>query len=198
MSRQAEIFAASARARREISRSAYIRFGIGAALVIIGAAVASVAFAASGAPRTPVLALAGGLACAGLAGLLTGLVTLAALQQPIQVEVTPHRLVWREGRRIATLEYDEVVRVELVKAAKRERNGLLMEYPVVRFIENDGEMMEFEVTFEDRGMVHHARFDARAVTRAVLPYLPSHAVIAPAVTEFVQTGEVDIDLLPGR
>ncbi len=192
------IFTASARARRAISRSAYIRFGVGAALLIAGAAALSITLAASESPRTLVLILAAGVGCAGVAGLLAGMVTLAGLRQPIQVEVSPYRLVWREGSRTATLEYDEVVRVELVKGAQSMPGGYTLEVPVVRFIENDGEMMEFEVTFEDRGMVHHARFDARAITQAVLPHLPGHAVIAPAVTEFVQTGEVDLDLLPGR
>lgn len=193
-----QVFTASPRARRAISRNAYIQFGVGAALLIAGAAAFSIMLASGRSPRTLLLALAIGVSCAGAAGLLAGMVTLAGLRQSIQVEVSPYRLVWREGRRTATLEYDEVVRVELVKGAESMPGGFTLEYPVVRFIENDGEMMEFEVTFEDRGMVHHARFDARAIAQATLPHLPPHAVIAPAVTEFVQTGEVDLDLLPGR
>ena len=105
---------------------------------------------------------------------------------------------WREGTRYATLEYEEVERVEMVKGAKKVQGGYILEYPVVRFIENDGEMMEFEVSFEDRGIAHHTRFDAREITRAVLPYLRKNAVISHAVDEFVQTGTVDIDSLPER
>ncbi|MGF1504821.1 MAG: hypothetical protein ACFB51_06745, partial [Anaerolineae bacterium] len=65
-------------------------------------------------------------------------------------------------------------------------------------IEDDGEMMEFEVSFEDRGYRHQGRFDALAITREVLPNIKQRAVISTAVEEFVQTGTVDIDSLSHR
>ncbi len=173
-------------------------FGAGMLLALCGGGAVATLFAASESPNTLLVGMAAAMACLGGAGLLAGLASLLRLRQPIQVEVTPHRLTWREGRRIATLEYDEVVRVELVKDVKTTRRGPALEYPVIRFIENDGEMMEFEISFEDRGMVHYGRFDARGITEATLPHLPAHAVVAPAVEEFVRTGEVDIDLLPAR
>lgn len=197
MSQQA-IFRASARARRTLSRNVYLLFGAGMVLALCGGGAVATLFAASEAPNRILVGLAAALACLGGAGLLGGLASLTRLRQPIQVEVTPHRLTWREGRRIATLEYPEVERVELVKDHKTTRSGATLAFPVVRFIEDDGEMMEFEISFEDRGRVHHARFDARGITEATLPHLPSRAVIDPAVREFVRTGEVDIDLLPAR
>ncbi len=194
---QREIFPASGSARRSISRTAYLFFGGGVGLLTCAAITIGVSFA-SGSPPNFIVIAASGIACAGIAGLVGGIVTLAGLRQAIQVEVDPYRLVWREGRRTATVEYDDVVRVELVKDHDQRRGDITVTYPVVRFIENDGEMMEFEVTFEDRGMIHQSRFDARAITAAVLPHLPAHAVVAPAVKEFVRTGEVDTDLLPER
>lgn len=194
---QAEIFPASHAARRAISRRAYLLFAAGAALLACGGAGASIAIAGSGEPG-PVVILAAVVGVFGLTGLIAGLVTLVRLQQPIRVEVSPYRLVWREGHKTAAVEFGKVVRVELVKDREERRGTFDIEYPVVRFIENDGEMMEFDVTFEDRGEIHAARFDARGITAAVLPHLPRHAVIAPAVSEFVHTGEVDLDLLPAR
>jgi hypothetical protein len=144
------------------------------------------------------VALAGSIACAGLAGLIAGVITLGRVRQAIHVEVTPYRLVWREGPRSAVLEYDEVVRVDFVRDAKTVRGGAVLEYPVIRFVEEDGEAMEFEVTFEDRGFIHQALFDARGIASAVLPHLPQHVIVSPALDEFLQTGEVDIDLLPQR
>lgn len=192
-----EIFPASASARRGISRRAYLFFGIGVGLLTCAATGIGASFA-SGSPPNFIVIAASGIACAGAAGLVGGVVTLARLRQSIQVEVDPYRLVWREGRRTATVEFEDVVRVELVKDRDQQRGDIVVTYPVVRFIENDGEMMEFEVTFEDRGMVHPGRFDARAITTAVLPHLPAHAVVAPAVEEFVRSGEVDTALLPDR
>jgi hypothetical protein len=194
---QTEIFPASGSARRGISRTAYLFFGGGVGLLTCAAITIGVSFA-SGSPPNFIVIAASGVACAGIAGLVGGIVTLPRLRQAIQVEVDPYRLVWREGRRTATVEYDDVVRVELVKDHDQRRGGITVTYPVVRFIENDGEMMEFEVTFEDRGMIHQGRFDARAITAAVLPHLPAHAVVAPTVKDFVRTGEVDTDLLPER
>ena len=194
---QLDVFPAASSARRSLSRTAYILFGIGAALLICGAVTAGTASATRN-PGTFPYALAGGVACAGLAGLTAGTATLSQLRQPIQVEVSPYRLVWREGKRTATLIYDEVVRVELVKGHKKLRDGSLMTFPVVRFIESDGEMMEFDVTFEDQGRLHRSRFDSRAITSTVLPYLPQHIVLAPTLDEFLRSGEVDIDLLPDQ
>jgi uncharacterized protein (DUF58 family) len=194
---QHQVFPAASSARREISRNAYLLFGAGAALLICGASGLGITFAGENVNALP-LALAGGVLCAGLAGLLAGLTMLTRLKQHMQVEVTPYRLVWREGRRIATLEFDEVVRVEIVRDARRTRRGTTYLYPLVRFIENDGEVMEFEVTFEDRGHIHLSRFDARAIAAAVLPHLPPHVVISPTLHDFIQSGEVDIDLLPER
>jgi len=123
---------------------------------------------------------------------------LPRLRQPIQVEVTSDRLVWREGTRSATLEYAKVERVELVKDREHHPGGLVLEFPMVRFVEDDGEMMGFEISFEDRGLVHRARFDGRGIAAAVLPFVHPHAVIAPAVDESLSTGLVDIDGLPER
>jgi hypothetical protein len=191
-----EIFPAAAPARRSISRTAYLLFAIGAGLLGCGATVFGVTVAASRS-STWSTALSGGIACAGIAGLIAGMVTLARLRQAIQVEVTPHRLTWREGKRVATLEYKDVIRVDFVKG-QETRGEYILEYPIVRFIESSGEMVEFDVTFEDRGMIHKSRFDARAITAAVLRYLPPHVVLTPTLDEFVQTGEVDIDLLANR
>ncbi|MBN1120356.1 MAG: hypothetical protein JXJ17_04710 [Anaerolineae bacterium] len=191
-----EIFPAAASARRSISRTAYLLFGIGAGLMGCGATVFGMTTAANRSTTWSV-ALSGGIACAGVAGLIAGIVTLARLRQAIQVEVTPHRMVWREGKRTATLEYKDVIRVDFVKG-QETRGEFTLEYPIVRFIESDGEMMEFDVTFEDRGMIHKSRFDARGITATVLRYLPPHVVITPTLDEFVQTGEVDLDLLANR
>ncbi|HEC23822.1 MAG TPA: hypothetical protein ENI95_12990 [Chloroflexi bacterium] len=195
---QVQVFPASASVKRAVSRRAYGLFVGGLGLLVCGVSGTAALLAVSARPRPLLLALAGGVACVGTAGLIVGIVSLLNLRQPIQVEVTPHRLVWREGKRLATLEYDEVERVELVREEKRLPDGMLMYYPVVRFIENDGEMMEFEVSFEDRGMIHRGRFDARAIAAAVLPYLRQTAIITPAVDEFVRTGMVDIESLPER
>ncbi len=194
---QQHIFPASASAWRSISRTAYILFGVGVALTACGATTFAVAFAGGSSPASGLLLASGAIGCVGVAGLVVATVMLARLRQPIQVEVTPHRLIWREGKRIATLEYEEVERVELVKDSQLFPGGLVLTYPVVRFIENDGEMMEFEVAFEDRGMVHHSRFDGLGIARAAVPYL-THAVISPALDEFLRTGEVDVDALPER
>lgn len=198
MTQPEQVFTASASARRTISRNAYLLFGVGAALLICGAAASSVWFATGRTKSGVILALAAGIGCAGAAGLLVGLVMLARLQQPMQVRVTPHRLIWQEGKRKATVDFADVVRVELVRDREQRRSGETVEFPIVRFIENDSEVVEFEVPFEDRGVVRRARFDARGITQAVLPHLPPHAVIAPTVKEFAQTGEVDLDLLPER
>jgi hypothetical protein len=195
---QTQVFLAAADARLGISRTAYILFAVGVGLVACAATVLAVSFASGPAPPRLLITASVGLGCAGGVGLLAGLATLFRLRQHIRVEVTPHRLTWREGRRIATLEYEEVERVELVRGSKGMREGRVMFYPVVRFIEDDGEMMEFEVSFEDRGMFHHARFDARAITGAVIPHLRQRALVAQAVEEFVRTGTVDIDRLPER
>ncbi len=195
---KSQVFTAAADVRRGISRTAYILFAVGAALLVCGATTLAISYASGSTPPGGLTATAGGLACAGVAGLIAGIAALFRLKQAIQVEVTPHRLIWREGRRTATLEYDEVERVDLVRGSKQMRGGRVMYYPVARFIENDGEMMEFEVSFEDRGMIHRSRFDARAITATALPYLRPNAIIAPAVDEFVQTGMVDVDSLPER
>lgn len=197
MPQQDDIFPASLSARRAISRRAYLLFAAGAAMLVCGGAGVSIAIAGGGATDTAMI-LGAVVGIVGLSGLIAGLVTLVRLQQPIRVEVSPYRLVWREGRKTATIDFSKVVRIELVKDQEARRGTFDLEYPVVRFIENDGEMMEFDVTFEDRGNIHSSRFDARGITAAVLPHLPQHVVIAPTVSEFVHTGEVDLDLLPGR
>jgi hypothetical protein len=192
---QTQVFPASARAKRAISRTAYLLFVVGVGLLVCVAIAFGVTVAQPEPPTTLFKTVVAGVGCAGLAGLLVGVVTLVRLRQPIQVEVTPHRLIWREGRRTATLEYGEVERVEMVRRHKKLRGNLEMDYPIVRFIEDDGEMMEFECSFEDRGLIHQSRFDTHAITSSVLPHLPDTAIVDQAVGEFVQTGTVDIDRL---
>jgi hypothetical protein len=192
---QTQVFPASARAKRAISRTAYLLFVVGVGLLVCVAIAFGVTVAQSEPPTTLFRTVVAGVGCAGLAGLLVGVVTLVRLRQPIQVEVTPYRLIWREGRRTATLEYGEVERVEMVRRHKKLRGNLEMDYPIVRFIEDDGEMMEFECSFEDRGLIHQSRFDTHAITSSVLPHLPDTAIVDQAVGEFVQTGTVDIDRL---
>lgn len=195
-----QVFPAAIGAKRKISRSAYLLFIAGVGLLGCSAVVLAITFADTErlAPSNILVATIIGLGCVGLAGLAAGIATLIRLRLPIEVEVTPHRLIWREGKRLATLEYEEVERVDLVRGEKRMRGSTIVNFPVVRFIENDGEMMEFEISFEDRDYVYHSRFDARAITEAVLPYLQQQAVIAHEVDEFVHTGMIDIDHLPER
>jgi hypothetical protein len=195
---QTEVFPASVDARRAISRRAYILFGVGVALLMCGASVIGISFASSGSPPSFLVGIAGAVSCAGVAGFIIGIVTLSRMRQLIQVEVSPHRIIWREGGKVATTEIGDIVRVELVKDYEQKRGGFTMAFPVIRFIETSGEMMEFEVTFEDRGFVHHSRFDARAIAREVMRYLPQHVVTSPTLGEFLRSGEVDIDLLPER
>ena len=202
MSQTPQIFPASIGAKRRISRMGYLLFIAGAVLLACGLTALVVSLGVTpGAAEQPVQmipVLSAGVACAGVAGLIAAVATLLQLRLPIQVEATPYRLTWREGRRIATLDYEEVVRVDLVRSYKTLRDGQEMVFPVVRFVEDDGEVMEFEISFDDRGMVHQARFDARAITGAVLPHLQQRAVISDTVQEFVATGTVDIDALPER
>lgn len=195
---QTNVFPAAPEARRNITRLAYRLFTIGTGLLAIGVIAIAVSLAATAAPSTATIAAYGGIACTGGIGLIVALTVLLRVRQPIQVEVTPDRLIWREGPRIATLEYDEVERIELVRDRKRHRDGSMIQFPVVRFIENDGEMMEFEISFDDHGKVHYGRFDAHAITQAVLPYLRNQAMVSPMVDEFVSTGMVDIDGLSER
>ncbi len=195
---QAQICPAAVTAKRAISRLAYLLFTFGVGLMLCGAITGAATFASGSEPSPLSISLVVGSVCLGGIGLVAGIITLARLRQPIQVEVDPYRLIWREGNRYATLEYEEVERVEMVKGAKKIQGGYILEYPIVRFIENDGEMIEFEASFEDRGMAHHTRFDTLSITRAVLPYLRKNVVIAHAVEEFVQSGMVDIDSLPER
>ncbi|NDJ53520.1 MAG: hypothetical protein GYB68_10600 [Chloroflexi bacterium] len=197
-SKSPSVFKANPQARRAISRSAYLMFSIGIVLMACSGASAAVSFAIADSPSPIFLILAILVALGGLGTLIVGIITLARVRERIQVEVTPHRLVWREGNRIATLEFDEVERIDVVKDEKRVQSGMTMVYPVVRFVENDGEMMEFEISFEDRGMVHHSRFDTQAITRSVLPYVRHQARVAPAVEDFVNSGQIDIDGLPER
>ncbi len=198
MSSQAQVFHAASGARRLIARRAYVAFAAGAFGLMISAIVFGVLFA-SGATLNPTLAgVAGALGCAGMGGLILGMVTLTQVQGRIQVEVTPYRLTWQEGQRAAVLDFERVQRVDLVKGCKTHRSGEVGCYPVVRFVEENGDMMEFEVSFDDRGLIHHARFDALGITRAVLPHLHHHVLVSGAVTDFVSTGEVDIAGLPTR
>jgi hypothetical protein len=192
---QTQVFPAAASAKRTISRTAYLLFVVGVGLLVCVAIAFGVSAAQPEPPTTIFRTAVAGVGCAGLAGLLVGVVTLVRLRQPIQVEVTPYRLIWREGRRTATLEYDEIERVEMVRQHKKLRGNLEMDFPIVRFVEDDGEMMEFECSFEDRGLIHRSRFDTHAITSTVLPYLPDTAIVDQAVSEFVQSGMVDIDRL---
>jgi hypothetical protein len=192
---QTQVFPASARAKRAISRAAYLFFVVGVGLLVCVAIAFGVSIAQPEPPTAQFRTAVAGVGCAGLAGLLVGIATLVRLRQPIQVEVSPYRLIWREGRRTATLEYDEVERVEMVKGHKKLRGGFEMDYPIVRFVEDDDEVMEFECSFEDRGLIHQSRFDTQAITSIVLRYLPDTAIVDQAVGEFVQTGMVDIDRL---
>jgi hypothetical protein len=201
MSKTPLIFPAAAHAKRAISRMAYTFFIAGLGLLACGltALVALLGLKTTLLTQTPaIVVVAGGLVCAGIAGLIAALGTFLRLRLPIQVEVTPYMLTWREGNRVATLNYEEIERVDLVRGQKILRDGRALSYPVVRFIEDDGEVMEFEVSFEDRDMLHHSRFDAQAITAAVTPYLQQRAVIPEAIREFVATGTVDIDSLPER
>ena len=194
---QAEVFQAGLLARREIIGRARRLFIGGVGLMAIGAIVAAVTLASEPEIVPPTTYIGGAAVCAGFAGLMMGISTLFQLRQPRHVEVTDHRLIWREGPKVATMEFDEVERVELVRDTKRV-SGMMMEFPVVRFIENDDEIVEFEVTFEDRGMLLQARFDAQGITEAILPHIRNHAVISPDVDEFVKTGMVDLDALHDR
>lgn len=192
------IFPAGPQAKRSIARRAYLYFGTGAALIACGSSALIAITASASAPPPVLLTLAAGIGVLGGIGLVAGIVTLARLQMPIQVEVTPHRLIWREGNRFASLEFDEVVRVEMLRQGVSMSTGIVVYYPIVRFIEGDGEMMEFEVSFDDRGYRHLARFNTQGLTGAVLPYLGDSTVIAPSVVEFVRSGLVDIETLPDR
>lgn len=195
---QTQVFHATANVRLSISRTAYLSFAIGASILVCAATMIALSFTGEDAPRSGLLTVSIGLICAGAAGLLGGLVTLFRLRQSIQVEVSPHRMIWREGRKVAVMEYNELERADLVKVNKRVRGGHQMAYPIVRFIENDGEVIEFDVSFEDRGLVHRSRFDALAIAHAVLHYVGNQVLVAPALDEFIQTGLVDIDSLPER
>lgn len=194
---QGEVFQAGNTARREIIGRARRLFIGGVGLMAIGAIVAAVTLASEPQVVPPTTYIGGAAVCAGFAGLMMGISTLFRLRQPRHVEVTDHRLIWREGPKVATMEFDEIERVELVRDSKRVA-GMDMEFPVVRFIETDDEIVEFEITFEDRGMIHQARFDARSITEAVLPYIRNHAVISHDVDEFVNTGMVDLEALHNR
>ncbi len=198
MSQAKTIIPAGPEVRRSITRLAYRIFTIGTGVLVIGAIGVAVSLATSQRPSTGLIVAFTGLACVGSAILMAAVSVFLRVRQPIRVEITPDRLIWREGPRIATLEYDEVERVEMVRGHRRTREGFVVQFPVVRFIENDGEMMEFEVSFDDHGRVYYGRFDAQAILEAVLPYLRQQAVIAPAVDEYLTTGMVDIDGLAER
>ncbi len=150
--------------------------------------------------RPPLAVIAGFalLASLGAAGLLIGIRTLIRSRQPIAIEVQEHRLVWQEGTRITTLEYHEVERVEMVRGRRRRRNASSLEFPIIRFIENDGEMLELEVVYEDANTPPSRHFDVYGITQAVLPYLQGYAEITPDVEDFVEHGMVDLDTLPKR
>ncbi len=199
MANQPEVFPAAFRAKRAISRRAYLQFGVGAAMMGVTGILIAIAFAVTSTPNFPLIVFGGAAFTVGLILLANAIINLSRLQQPIQVEVDQHRLIWREGSRSATLEFAEVERVVMVKDYKPVSEDFTLAYPVVRFIENDGEMMEFEVSFEDRGYTHHGRFDALSITRSVLRVLQGRNVdIAPPVQEYIRSGIVDIDALPER
>jgi hypothetical protein len=184
--------------KQTITRWAYRLFIAGVGLLLIGALALTISVAVS--PSTPVslVIIFTTIAVAGAICLGVGVLTLFRRMQKIEVEVTPERLYWREGQKLATLEFNEVERVELRKDKIRRPSGKVIEFPVVRFIENDDEMMEFEISFDDNGVIHHSRFDAHRITKAVLKYVKKTADITPEVQEFVKTGYVDIDALPKR
>lgn len=199
MSSQAEVFPAAFRAKRAISRRAYTLFGLGAAMMGVTGILIAISFAVSSTPNILLIAMGAVVFTLGLILLVIAIINLSRLQQPIQVEVDPHRLIWREGSRSATLEFAEVERVMLVKDHKAVSEDFTLAYPVVRFIENDGEMMEFEVTFEDRGYTHHGRFDTLSITRTVLGHLQGRNVdVAPQIQDYIRSGMIDIDTLPDR
>jgi hypothetical protein len=197
-SQKPQVFPAGPEAKTSITRLAYRYFVGGAGLLIMGVIALAVSIASQMTLPVYLVGLFSAISCAGAAGLVIAVMTLFRLRQPVQVEVTPYRLTWREGPRVATLEYNEVERVDLVRDKIPARGGGEINFPVVRFIEDDGEMMEFEVSFDDEGTIRHGRFDAHAITQAVLPYVKDHAVISAAVDEFVRTGFVDIDGLAQR
>jgi hypothetical protein len=198
MSSKTQVIPAEPEVKRHITRQAYRFFIAGAGLLLMGAIALAVSIYTNTTPPASLTAIFTGIACLGSAGLVLGVMTLFRLRQRVQVEVTPLQLIWREGQRLATLEFDEVERVELVRDRLRRPSGRLVDFPVVRFVENDGEMMEFEVSFDDNGVIHNSRFDAHEITQAVLPHVRDHAAVTPAVDEFVKTGYIDVDKLPKR
>jgi hypothetical protein len=91
-----------------------------------------------------------------------------------------------------------VERVEMVRGRRRRRSAPSLEYPIIRFIEDDGEMLELEIVTEDGTVPPSRHFDVRAITQAVLLYLRGYAEITPDVDDFVEHGLVDLDALPKR
>lgn len=159
----------------------------------------AISFAVSSTPNIVLIVLGVIVFTFGLILLVVGVLNLGRLQQPIQVEIDQHRLIWREGGRSATLEFAEVEKVLMVKDQKPVTEDFTLAYPVVRFIENDGEMMEFEVTFEDRGFTHHGRFDTLNITKTVLRHLQGQRIeVSQQVQDYIRSGLIDIDSLPNR
>jgi hypothetical protein len=198
MAKKSEFFSAEPVVKHQITRWAYRLFIGGAGLLLIGAIALTISVVADAALPTNLLIIFTAIGIAGAICLGVGVLTLFRRWQKIEVEVSPERLYWREGPKIATLEFDEVERVVLLRDKIRRPSGKQVEFPVVRFIENDGEMMEFEISFDDNGIVHHSRFDAHQITKAVLKHIRKSATISPEVEAFVKTGYVDIDNLPKR
>jgi hypothetical protein len=137
------------------------------------------------------------LACLGGLGMAASLATFLRLRQPIQVEVKHHAITLRDGRKTTKMAFDEIKSVVLVVDYERHHDDWLA-YPVIRFSARDGTILELDVSFEDREMVHRAPFDVQGIAQAVLPYLPPSVSVAEAVVEFAQTGYVALDELPDR
>ena len=192
------VFPAGPQASDAIRRLAIRFLTVGGALLLIGIAGLLLIVRLQVRLPIPLIATLASLASLGAAGLLIGIRTWIRSRQPIVIEVQEHRLLWQEGTRVATLEYHEVERVEMVRGRRRRRGAPASEFPIIRFIEEDGEMLEMEVVTEDSNTPPSRHFDVHGITQAVLPYLRGYAEITPDVDDFVEHGLVDLDALPGR
>jgi len=192
------IFPASPQAGYAVRRLARQFLVAGGLLLVLGIAGLLVIVRVQIRPPLMILAVLASLASLGAAGLLIGVRTLIRSRQPIAIEVQEHRLLWQDGTRTTTLEYHEVERVEMVRGRRRRRNAPSLDYPIIRFIEEDDEMLELEVVTEDANVPPSRQFDVHGITQAVLPYLRGYAEITPDVDDFVEHGLIDLDALPKR
>jgi hypothetical protein len=192
------VFPAGPQASDAIRRLAIRFLAAGVTLLMVGIAGLLLMVRLQIRPPVSVIAVLASLTSLGAAGLLIGVRTWIRSRKPIVIEVQEHRLLWQEGARIATLEYHEVERVEMVRGRRRRRGAPASEFPIIRFIEDDGEMLEMEVVTEDSNTPPSRHFDVHGITQAVLPYLRGYAEITPDVDDFVEHGLVDLDALPRR